>query len=508
MDIHLYILEILYLINVGLLAIYGINALILAGLRRWRHNPIPIIDPPAENDWPQVTVQLPIYNERYVVERLVESVAALDYPHNRLYIQVLDDSTDLTKDIVSELVDSHQRTGIDIEHIQRNNRQGYKGGALAFGMETAKGNFIAIFDADFIPTPDFLKRTIPYFDRDANTGCVQTRWEHFNRENSTLTRTQANGIDGHFIIEQETKSQAGLFLNFNGTAGIWRRKCIEDAGGWHHDTLTEDLDLSYRAQLLGWKIRYLPHITTPAELPEHIRAFKSQQFRWAKGSVQTAKKLLGELWRSSQPLVVKIEGTIHLTHYAVHPLMMINLLLILPLVLSKNFLLNIFPVFALAAIGPLFMYITAMGERNLPFLRRLFNLLMLMLLGMGLSLNNTRAVGEALLGIQTPFNRTPKYNFQNRQNAQKSLDYLLPKDGGVWIEVMMGIYSAGLLLVALSRGIWGLVFWLSLISGGYTYISIISFKQSLEGKQPGSSSSVSEVFRISSQTTSSNAGQD
>ncbi len=508
MDIHIYFLEFLYLINVGLLAIYGINALILAAMRSWRHNPIPNIDPAVENDWPHVTVQLPIYNERYVVERLIESVAALDYPPNRLQIQVLDDSTDITKDIVSQLVAVQQRKGIDIELIQRDNRLGYKGGALANGMQTASGDFIAIFDADFMPSAEFLKSTIPYFDRDANTGCVQTRWGHLNRENSILTGTQANGIDGHFIVEQEIKSEAGLFLNFNGTAGIWRRTCIEDAGGWHHDTLTEDLDLSYRAQLGGWNIRYLPHITTPAELPEHISAFKSQQFRWAKGSIQTAKKLLGDLWRSSQPLVVKIEGTIHLTHYAVHPLMMINLLLMLPLLLSKNYLLSIYPVFTLAAIGPLFMYMSAMGKRKIPLLRRLFDLLMLVLLGMGLSLNNTRAVGEGLLGIQSPFKRTPKYNLHDRQNAEKYLDYLLPKDGGLWLEALVGIYAAGLLLLALSQGNWGLVFWLSLMTGGYVYIVIISFKQSFAGKQLEPGSPDTETIRISAQVTSSNPGRD
>jgi hypothetical protein len=323
-----------------------------------------------------------------------------------------------------------------------------------------------------------------------------------------LTRTQANGIDGHFIIEQETKSAVGLFLNFNGTAGIWRRKCIEDAGGWHHDTLTEDLDLSYRAQLRGWKIRYLPHITTPAELPEHISAFKSQQFRWAKGSIQTAKKLLGELWQSAQPLVVKIEGTIHLTHYAVHLLMLINLLLILPLLLTKNSLLNIYPIFTLAAIGPLFMYMTAMGERNLPFVKRLFNLLMLVLLGMGLSLNNSRAVGEALLDIQSPFKRTPKYNLHNSKNAEKYLDYLQSKDASVWIEVLVGIYAGALLVLAISYGNWGLVFWLSLITAGYAYITVISFKQSFAKKQPERSSTTRKVFRISTPTTSPNPGQD
>jgi hypothetical protein len=375
-------------------------------------------------------------------------------------------------------------------------------------MQTAMGDYIAIFDADFMPPPEFLKRTIPYFDKDADTGCVQTRWGHLNRENSLLTRTQANGIDGHFIIEQETKSAMGLFLNFNGTAGIWRRQCIEHAGGWHHDTLTEDLDLSYRAQLRGWKILYLPHIITPAELPEHISAFKSQQFRWAKGSIQTSKKLLVAMWRSSLPLVVKIEGTIHLTHYAVHPLMLMNLLLILPLLLSRNYLLTIYPVFTLAAIGPLFMYMAAMGVRKVTFPRRLFNLLMLVLLGMGLSLNNTRAVGEALLGVQTPFKRTPKYNLHNRQNAVNYLDYLLPKDGSVWIELLVGFYAFGLLVVAVSHGNWGLSFWLLLISAGYTYITVINFKQSFAEKQPEAGSSASEFLRVSTRATSTNSGQD
>ncbi|UCD41127.1 MAG: glycosyltransferase family 2 protein [Chloroflexota bacterium] len=508
MGIHFIIIEFLYLLNIGLLAIYGINALILAGLRRWRHSSIPIIDPDENYDWPQVTVQLPVYNERYVVERLIESVAALDYPRDRLHIQVLDDSSDITSEIVSRSVSAFQSRGTDIAHVQRSKRRGYKGGALAYGMRFAKGDFIAIFDADFMPTPGFLKRTIPYFERDIEIGCLQTRWGHLNRENSWLTRTQANGIDGHFIIEQETKSEAGLFLNFNGTAGVWRRQCIEDAGGWQHDTLTEDLDLSYRAQLRGWKIRYLPHIITPAELPEKISAFKSQQFRWAKGSIQTARKMLGELWRSSQPLVVKVEGTIHLTHYAVHPLMIINLLLIVPLLLGRNFLLNIYPFFALAAIGPLFMYLTAMGKQKVPMLRRLFNLLMLVLLGMGLSLNNTRAVAEALIGKKTPFKRTPKYNLRNDQYGGKNLDYLLPRSGMVWLEALVGLYAVALLLVALSQGNWGLVFWLSLISGGYIYTTLIGFRQSIEEKQAQTLSTVGESFKVAPQTTTSHTGQD
>jgi cellulose synthase/poly-beta-1,6-N-acetylglucosamine synthase-like glycosyltransferase len=508
MDIRFNIFEILYLLNIGLLAMYGINVLILAGLRRWHHTPSDIVTPGDDYDWPQVTVQLPVYNERYVVERLLESIVAIDYPRDRLHIQVLDDSTDITTDIIAQSVSAFRSQGIDIAHILRDNRQGYKGGALAHGMQFAIGDFIAIFDADFLPKPDFLKRTIPYFDRDAETGCVQTRWGHLNRNNSWLTRTQANGIDGHFIIEQETKSQASLFLNFNGTAGVWRRECIEDAGGWQHDTITEDLDLSYRAQLRGWNIRYLPHIITPAELPEKISAFKSQQFRWAKGSIQTAKKLLMELWISSQPLVVKVEGSIHLTHYLVHPLMIINLLLILPLLLSSNFLLDIYPFFALAAIGPLFMYLTAMGKRKVPLFKRLINLLMLVLLGMGLSLNNTRAVGEALIGKKTPFKRTPKYDLHDHQRNENYLDYLLPKSGMVWLEALTGVYAALLLVVALSKGIWGLVFWLTLISGGYIYTTIVSFKQFLEEKRAERISPVGEPVRVSTQMTTSNPGQD
>jgi cellulose synthase/poly-beta-1,6-N-acetylglucosamine synthase-like glycosyltransferase len=439
---------------------------------------------------------------------LIESIVAIDYPQDRLHIQILDDSTDITKDIITQSVSAYQRKGFDIEHVFRDNRQGYKGGALAYGMQDAKGDYIAIFDADFLPNPDFLKCTIPNFDQDANIGCIQTRWGHLNRNNSWLTRTQANGIDGHFIIEQETKSQVGLFLNFNGTAGVWRRQCIEDAGGWQHDTLTEDLDLSYRAQLRGWKIRYLPHIITPAELPEKISAFKSQQFRWAKGSIQTAKKLLRDLWSSSQPLLVKVEGSIHLTHYLVHPLMVINLLLILPLLVGSNFLLDIYPFFALAAIGPLFMYMTAMGKREASLFKRLINLFMLVLLGMGLSLNNTRAVGEALIGKRTPFKRTPKYNLRDHQNSGNYLDYLLPKSGMVWLELLAGVYAAVLMVITLRRGIWGLVFWLTFISAGYLYITIVSFKQSIEEKRAASMPSAGDSVRVSAQMPTPTPGQD
>lgn len=503
MQISLLLLEILYLANIAFLAAYGLNALVLAVMRRWRPRPPPVLEADPGYDWPQVTVQLPVYNERYVVERLIKSVAALDYPWQRLQIQVLDDSTDVTSELIAKLTGSLRRKGLNIAHIHRPDRQGFKGGALAHGMDSASGEFIAIFDADFLPPADFLKRTLPYFDLDPQTGCVQTRWGHINHGSSLLTRAQANGIDGHFVIEQETRSQNDLFLNFNGTAGVWRRACIAEAGGWQHDTLTEDLDLSYRAQLRGWKIQYLPHVTSPAELPAHISAFKSQQFRWAKGSVQTARKLLPALWRSSQPLVVKVEGTLHLTHYFVHPLMLLNLLLVLPLLLNGNFLLYIYPAFAIAAIGPLFMYMSSMGLGGVPFTRRLFNLLMLVLVGLGLSLNNSRALGEALFAIRSPFNRTPKYNLKDQASPQKSLDYLLPRDGSLWIELALSIYAFILLLLAVRHGNWGLVFWLSLFSTGYAYIAGLGFKQSFSARRPVPGAQ--DIFPV---TSPPNPGQD
>lgn len=472
------IIELIYMLSVILLAIYGINALILAGIRKWRHQPFPKIHAEKDFRWPLVSLQLPVFNERYVVERLLNAIEKLDYPQDRLYVQVLDDSTDNTTEIIAQSVARLKAKGIDIAHIHRSERVGYKGGALEHGLKYVKGEYIAIFDADFIPPSNFLKETLPYLHLDKKIGCLQTRWGHINRESSWLTRTQANGIDGHFIIEQETRSQKDLFLNFNGTAGIWRKSCILDAGGWQHDTLTEDLDLSYRAQLKGWKIRYLPHISTPAELPVHINALKRQQFRWAKGSMQTAYKLFGSLWRSRYPFKIKLEGTLHLTHYLVHPLMFLNLLLMLPLLLGESPLIRIYPIFIAAALGPLFMYTVAMAQQSKSFIERLKSLFMLVLLGMGLSLNNTRAVAEAITGKQSPFKRTPKFNLYGTDVNRKYSDYLLPRDRNTWLELVLAIYAFSLLIYALYNGVWGLLIWLTLYTGGYGYVSGLTIKQS------------------------------
>ena len=301
------IVEIVYFVTAVLLSIYGFHSLLMTGLflKYKRQNgqvPTEPIDHLEELvSLPRVTVQLPIYNERHVASRLLDAVVKLDWPSDRLQIQILDDSTDDTVQIVAAQLSRYQDSGLDIEHIHRGNRDEFKAGALQHGLATATGEFIAIFDADFVPAPDFLRQTMAHFANGRHQiGCVQTRWGHINPEMSWLTRAQAMGIDGHFIVEQSVRDSLHAFLNFNGTGGIWRRTCIDEAGGWQGDTLTEDLDLSYRAQLCGWSIVFRPDIVVPAELPVQLEAFKSQQFRWAKGSIQTSKKLLGQVWRSPQ----------------------------------------------------------------------------------------------------------------------------------------------------------------------------------------------------------------
>jgi cellulose synthase/poly-beta-1,6-N-acetylglucosamine synthase-like glycosyltransferase len=396
---------------------------------------------------------------------------------------VLDDSTDITSDIIAQAVKYQRSTGLDIDHVQRLDRSGYKGGALEFGLDLAKGDFIAIFDADFLPLPDFLEQIMPYYHDNNMIGCAQARWGHINRETSWLTRAQANGIDGHFIIEQAVRSQKQLFLNFNGTAGVWRKACIEDAGGWHHDTLTEDLDLSYRAQLKGWQILYIPHVIAPAELPIHINALKRQQFRWAKGSIQTAQKLLMDIWRSSNSLVKKIEATIHLTHYIIHPLMLFNFIVSLPLISIRSPLLWIMPIFLISAIGPMLMYWVAMGEEGQTKFERVKNLAMLIILGMGLSLNNSLAVFEALLRKQSAFLRTPKFNIQGKNISVKKNEYMLPRDPFVWIEIIFAIYATGLLIYVMTQGVWSIVIWLVLYASGYIYIASLNLKQTQVGSK-------------------------
>jgi cellulose synthase/poly-beta-1,6-N-acetylglucosamine synthase-like glycosyltransferase len=477
-----YVLDLLYLINTTLLAIYGLNSLLLTALYIKEAQKRRVVDGSETSRkpgiHPYVTVQLPVYNERYVTERLLNAVVKLDWPAERLQIQVLDDSTDDTSQIIATALARHRAKGarMRLDQVRRSDRRGFKAGALQHGIASARGEFIAIFDADFVPQPDFLKQTIPAF-READVGCVQTRWGHINPESAKLTQAQALGIDGHFIVEQSARHAVKAFINFNGTAGIWRRACMIDAGGWQGDTLTEDLDLSYRAQLRNWRIVYLPDVTVPAELPVQIDAFKRQQFRWAKGSIQTALKLLPQLWQARQPLWLKVMGTLHLTNYSVHPLMLVNLLLVLPMTLSNSPLLLLTPFFTIIAIGPPILYWTAMRRQALPLLSRLSRLGLLITLGTGLSVNNAKAVGEAVFGLNSEFKRTPKFAVVDRFSTWQGSSYALPRDPSVWIEMILGLYAWGLLFWSISAGVWWLIPWLVLYGTGYSYISALTFIQ-------------------------------
>ena len=379
------------------------------------------------DDKPIVTVQLPVYNELYVVERLIDSVCALDYPKDRLEIQVLDDSTDETVDLVAAAVAAKREQGFDIVQIRRADRVGFKAGALRYGMEMAKGEFLAIFDADFVPRENFLTETLRHFT-DERIGMVQTRWEHLNNEFSLLTLAQGIALDGHFVIEQQVRNKSGFFINFNGTAGVWRRSCIEDAGNWEADTLTEDLDLSYRAQLRGWRFVFLNDVTSPAELPSEINALKSQQFRWTKGAIETARKILPRVWKAKLPLRVKLQSTVHLTNNLVFPFILLTGILNVPLVFIKHSgrhetFFAFMSIFVLAFISSFLFYLYSQKDVYADWKKRIFLFPLFMSGSMGFSVNNTRAVLEGLLNRKSAFIRTPKFRIETDKDTWKNKKY-------------------------------------------------------------------------------------
>jgi cellulose synthase/poly-beta-1,6-N-acetylglucosamine synthase-like glycosyltransferase len=433
---------------------------------------------PMLKEWPRVTVQLPIFNEKYTVERLLRAVTRLDYPADRLQIQVLDDSTDDTLDLVSRLVEEYKTGGADIELIHRVDRKGYKAGALNNGLKTATGELIAIFDADFVPKPDWLKRTVPSF-QNPRLGCLQTRWGHTNQQYNSLTRAEAMGIDGHFIVEQTVRSKNGFFLNFNGTAGLWRRACIEDAGNWQWDTLTEDLDLSYRAQMRGWKFDYLPDVVVPAELPPQVEAYKKQQFRWAKGSFQVVRKILPSVLRADLPLTVRFMALLHLTGYFVHPLMLSMLILTLPVGLLVPGAFKIFPISLIAGVGPPLLYLTATATQHHSLLKRLKSFPLLVIVGFGLSLSTTVAVVEGLFSKGGAFIRTPKLNLNNGGKKRQKIDraYVSPLSAMVWIEIALGIYALITGIVLTPYIGWGIVPWMVIYTSGFFYIAGLNLIQ-------------------------------
>jgi len=471
---------------VGLL-LYGLNAYVMIALH-WRTSRGRHVAPapPDVSVWPLVTVQLPLYNERYVARRLLQAAASLDYPADRLEIQVLDDSTDDTRAIVADMVQRLRARGIDITHMHRVERTGFKAGALEAGLAKARGEFVAIFDADFVPPPDFLRRTIPHF-AESRVGVVQTRWGHLNQDFSLLTRAQSLGIDGHFGVEQPARCRGHLLLNFNGTAGVWRRSAIEDAGGWAHDTLTEDLDLSYRAQLRRWQILYVPEIVCPAELPVVISGFKSQQRRWAKGSIQTAVKLLPLVLSSGLSRWTKYQAFVHLTYYMIHPLMLVVVLLSIPSLAvgglgpSKTLLALKSIVFALASVGPVCMLVYA--QLVLPA-RRWHHALWLpslLVIGVGVAWSTSLAVLSAFWSRDLHFVRTPKFGIGPGGGQWRGRRYASDRPWGGIAELGLGLYCAWTAWVLGAQGHYGVLPFLLLYTAGFLTVGALTLLQAMPG---------------------------
>jgi cellulose synthase/poly-beta-1,6-N-acetylglucosamine synthase-like glycosyltransferase len=450
---------------------YALNSWILTALfLRHRKDPVPR---PEITRFPRITVQLPIFNEALVVERLIDSIVRLDWPRDRLQIQVLDDSTDETIAMAKLLVEGYHAQGINIELVHRTDRSGFKAGALREGLKSATGEFIVIFDADFVPDPDWLHKTVPYFLDRPRLGMIQTRWAHLNYNYSLLTRSQALALDGHFTVEQTARQRSGLLMNFNGTAGIWRRECITDAGGWQADTVSEDMDLSYRAQLRGWQCLFLPDVGTPSEVPPQLAAFKRQQFRWAKGSIQCLKKLGWSVATARLPLVVRWQALVHLSTYLIHPLMVMLLLISLPLMLLSFRLHGALGLLSLVSLGPPLMF--AISQRRLyprHWLRRFAFMPGLMWLGTGVALNNTRAIIEALLGVNNVFKRTPKFRIEARNDRWLGSQYALPLDGMIFGELALALYAVASVGVSLWQGNLFAVPFLMLYVSGFGYVGL------------------------------------
>ncbi|PJZ68731.1 glycosyl transferase [Leptospira perolatii] len=499
----------IYGLNILGLFFFGIHTYIMVYLFRKYHKRCDT-DPAkdlslTDKNLPKVTVQLPIFNEFYVVDRLIDATVAIKYPKDKLEIQVLDDSTDETVEKAASLVAKYKAKGFQISHLHRTNRIGHKAGALDEGMKVCKGDFIAIFDADFIPDPDFLLKTMAYFD-DPQIGLVQARWGHINADYNILTKAQSFGIDGHFMIEQVARNGANLWMNFNGTAGVWRKETIVDSGGWEHDTLTEDFDLSYRAELRGWKFRYFKDVVCPAEIPAMMSAYKSQQFRWCKGSIQTAVKLLPRIWDASLPWRIKAEAITHLLNYSVAPLMVMNILFSAPLLLMKYWagidfyglplevLTGTAAVLSIGSVGPLFFY--AYSQRTLykDWKSRLRYLPIMVMIGTGVSVVNTRAWLEAIMGIQSSFKRTPKLRIEkNSDSLKERMKYTVPLDFHVVLEFLLGLYCLFSVFLSFFVGKPYIVGFLMVYGIGFFFVSFQSFREAVWKLKAAETASTEEV---------------
>ncbi|AOY56808.1 MULTISPECIES: glycosyltransferase [Desulfococcus] len=473
----------LYFGAAGALMLYGLNCYVMIFLfhrgrrraaRRLERVAARFGDPALRDDLPVVTTQIAVYNEVNVVERVIRAVCRMRYPRDRHEIQILDDSSDETGDIVDRMAESMAAEGFDVQVIRRNTRTGFKAGALAAGLEVAKGTLVAVFDADFVPPEDYLLRTVPFFMTDDRLALVQARWGHLNRKRSFLTRAQSIGIDGHFMVEQAARNWNNLYMNFNGTAGIWRRSAIDDGGGWAWDTLTEDMDLSYRVQFAGWRTLFLPDLVVPAEIPEDVNAFKSQQFRWAKGSIQTALKLFPRLVHQPVPIFQKIQAFFHMTHYLIHPMMLVVAVLALPVLLGFD--LKGGPLFfgAVACIllvsmtAPNALYLVSQRAAYTDWLRRVLIMPVLVVVGVGIALSNTRAVVEALIGHDSPFIRTPK------RGDREIKRYRTAFPGLAFAEILLGGYCVMTFLAYLKAGKYLIGPFLAVYAAGFLFVGLLT----------------------------------
>ena len=474
---------VLYLIALTVLGIYGAHrgALLMLYLKH-RGN---VFKPKREfshEELPMLTIQLPMYNEMYVAERVLEGVANIDYPREKLEIQVLDDSTDETVRIARAKVDELCERGIDAVYVHRTDRTGYKAGALAAGMETMKGELVMVFDADFVPNSDVVMKLIHHFT-DEKVGMVQARWGHINRDYSTLTKIQSLMLDGHFVIEHIARNRSGRFFNFNGTAGIWRKETIEDAGGWEHDTVTEDMDLSFRAQMKGWQFIYVPDAVAPAELPCEMNAFKTQQFRWAKGSAQTTKKLLRTVLKADLPFKVKLEVVFHLTNNFAYLFLVILAALQLPNMILRGqmdhpeLLLLDVPLFASTFLSICVFYLVTYRALYDNLWDAFKRLPLMMALGIGLSINNARAVLEGLFGNDLEFVRTPKHGVEIDQDSWKKKKYKARFPMHSILEVAFGLYFVVTIGLAAYMGSWINIPFLILFMVGFLYVGMLSMFQ-------------------------------
>lgn len=467
----------IYTLTLLWLSVYGFQALLLTFLYL-RHRREQAEAPGGEIEaWPKVAVQLPTFNEKHVVERLIDAAAALDYPLDRLEIQVLDDSTDETTALAEARAAHHRARGVDVRVLRRPDRSGFKAGALAWGLAHTDAEFLAVFDADFRPRPDFLRRTIPALLARPRVGMAQTRWSHLNDVYSPLTRAQAVALDGHFVIEQTARNRSGLLINFNGSGGVWRRACIEDAGGWQADTMTEDMDLSYRAQLAGWRSHYLSEVDAPAELPAQMEAFKRQQSRWAQGSIQCLRKLGPAILRSELSIPQKLMALLHISSYLTQPLLVLLLLVMLPLLWAAQSTPAILIAVGLAGLGPPLLYVIAQIVLYKDWRQRVLYFPALLVVAMGMTWSTTRGVWQGLVRWGGTFRRTPKFSLEGRGGQWAGSRYRLRPDWTVLGEILLMLYAIATLIMAVLREQYALIPFLMLYLVGYGLVASSSLWQ-------------------------------